>query len=51
MKPNMKLKDGFNALKIPMIHKLIELELCKFFYKLANDLLPSKLLVTVKDKP
>ena len=47
MKPNMKLKDGFSALKIPTVHKLIELELCKFFFKLTNDLLPSKLMSCV----
>ena len=39
----MSLQDGFNVLKIPTITKLIEIELCKFFFKLINDMLPSKL--------
>ena len=43
MKPNMKLINGFNALKIPTVRELIDLELCKFFFKLTNDLLPISL--------
>ena len=47
MEPNSKLREGFTSLKILPVDKLIELELCKFFYKLIHDLLPSKLMGSV----
>ena len=43
IKPSMKLTEGFRNLNIQTVHKLIDLELCKFFFKLINGLLPSKL--------
>ena len=43
MKPSMKLHEGFRNLNIQTVCKLIDLELCKFFFKLINGLLPSKL--------
>ena len=43
IKPSLSLHDGFNELNIPTVTKLIEIELCKFFFKLINDMLPYKL--------
>ena len=43
MKPRMKLTKGFRNLNIQTVRELIDLELCKFFFKLINGLLPSKL--------
>ena len=39
----MSLQDGFSDLKIPTVAKLIDIELCKFFFKLVNNMLPHKL--------
>ena len=39
----MTLSDGFKSLKIPTVTQLINIELCKFFYKLLNDMLPTNL--------
>ena len=39
----MSLQESFTELRIPTVTKLIEIELCIFFYKLINDLLPTKL--------
>ena len=44
MKADLNLEDGFVNLKIPTLNNLIVIELCKFFYKLLNDLLPIKLM-------
>ena len=44
MKPSMKLTEGFRDLKILTVRELVDLELCKFFFKLTNGLLPSKLM-------
>ena len=44
---NTQTERGVATLKIPTVNKLIELELCKFFYKLVNDLLPNKLVGSV----
>ena len=43
IKPNMTLADGFNSLKIPTVTQLINIELCKFFHKILNDMLPTNL--------
>ena len=43
MKPNMLLAEGFTSLKIPTVMQLINIELCKFFYKLMNNMLPTNL--------
>ena len=43
MQPNMKLTEGFRNLKILTMHELVDLELCKFFFKLMNGMLPPKL--------
>ena len=43
MKPNMPLAEGFISLKIPTVMQLIDIELCKFFYKLKNNMLPTNL--------
>ena len=43
MKPGMKLSEGFRELKILTVRELVDLELCKFFFKLTNGLLPTKL--------
>ena len=43
MQPNMKLTEGFRNLKILTVHELVDLELCKFFFKLMNGMLPPKL--------
>ena len=40
----MKLSDGFKNLKIPTVTQLINIELCKFFYKLLNNMLPTNLI-------
>ena len=39
----MKLSKGFRDLKILTVRELVDLELCKFFFKLTNGLLPTKL--------
>ena len=43
MKPSMKLTEGFRYLNIQTVRELIDLELCKFFFKLINGMLPPKL--------
>ena len=43
IKPNMCLHEGFKELKIPTVNQLINSELCKFFYKLINNMLPISL--------
>ena len=43
IKPNLNLKESFAELKILMINKLLDNELCKFFYKLVNNLFSIKL--------
>ena len=43
LKPNMGLREGFKELKIPTVNQLINIELCKFFYKLVNKKLPISL--------
>ena len=40
----MKLSDEFKNLKIPTVTQLINIELCKFFYKLLNNMLPTNLI-------
>ena len=44
MKPYMKLTEGFSDLNIQTVRELLDLELCKFFFKLMNGLLPPKLM-------
>ena len=44
MKLNMKLTEGFRDLNIQTVRELLDLELCKFFFKLMNDLLPPKFM-------
>ena len=39
----MSLSEGFKDLKIPIVTQLINIELCKFFYKLLNNMLPVSL--------
>ena len=40
----MELREGFKELKIPTVNQLINIELCKFFYKLVNKKLPISLM-------
>ena len=47
MKLKCNLEEGFSSLKILTVKNLVEPELCKFFYKLVNDLLPIKLVSNV----
>ena len=39
----MGLHEGFKELKIPTVNQLINIELCKLFYKLVNNMLPISL--------
>ena len=39
----MCLHEGFKELKIPTVNQLINIELCKFFHKLVNNMLPTSL--------
>ena len=40
----MGLREGFKELKIPTVNQLINIELCKFFYKLVHKKLPISLM-------
>ena len=40
----MGLQEGFKELKIATVNQLINIELCKFFYKLAHKKLPINLM-------
>ena len=40
----MGLREGFKELKIPTVNQLINIELCKFFYKLVHKKLPINLI-------
>ena len=44
MQPNMGLREGFKELQIPTVNQLINIELCKFFYKLVHKNLPIRLM-------
>ena len=44
----MGLREGFKELKIPTVNQLINIELCKFFYKLVNKKLPISLISLLK---
>ena len=39
----MYLHEGFKELKVPTVNQLINIKLCKFFYKLINNMLPNNL--------
>ena len=40
----MGLREGFKDLKIPTVNQLINIELCKFFYKLVHKKLSTNLM-------
>ena len=44
----MRLREGFKELKIPTVNQLINIELCKFFYKLVHKKLPTNLIDCVQ---